>query len=111
MSMYAEQQAKAGQRTSSLASLGEIHQPLGHEPEMSVVLKRLNREVDALESVLSDMLRRLDPVLQPPSVNKASQPPVNPSVQSPLGGMVHNEAERIGQLSERIAEALMRLAV
>lgn len=78
---------------------------------MSVVLKRLNCEVDALDSVLSDMLRRLDPVLQPPSVNKASQPPVNPSVQSPLGGMVHNEAERIGQLSERIAEALMRLAV
>lgn len=111
MSMYAEQQAKAGQRTS-LASLGEIHQPLA-EPEMSVVLKRLNREVDALESVLSDMLRRLDPVLQPPSVNKASQPPVNPTVQSPspLGGMVHNEAERIGQLSERIADALMRLAV
>ena len=109
MSMYAEQQAKAGQRTS-LASLGEIHQPLA-EPEMSVVLKRLNREVDALESVLSDMLRRLDPVLQPPSVNKASQPPVNPTVQSPLGGMVHNEAERIGQLSERIADAFMRLAV
>lgn len=108
MATYAAEQPKASvQRTS----LGEIHPPLGQEPEMSVVLKRLNREVDALESVLSDMLRRLDPVLQPPSVNKASQPPGVTPMHSPLGSMVHNEAVRIGEWSERIAEALTRLAV
>ena len=95
--------------------LGAIHEPPAQEPEMqepemSVVLKRLNHEVDALESVLSDMLRRLDPVLQPP-VNNASGPPGVTPVHSPLGNMVHNEAVRIGELSERIADALARLAV
>jgi len=107
--MYAEQQAKAGQRTS----LGEIHQPLGHqEPEMSCAMKRLNRIVDELDSVVSALVARLDPVLQPPMANPASQSgPGVRAVHSPLGSMVQNESDRIAAIHGRIEEALSRLAV
>lgn len=98
------------QAASGRSALGEM--PAQQEPEMSCAMKRLDRIVEELESVVSGLVARLEPVLQPPMANPVSQSaPGVRAVHSPLGDMVQNESDRIAAIRDRIEEALSRLAV